>query len=229
MLLMEYIDGIKFTDIESEYDRSKILTLLSIFTSNNCLYDISHGDLHIGNWSIIMPNKLIIYDYGFCFNITCLEYKLIDELISLDEKEIIIPKFLNHYLDKDYNKDLDKKLIRNNYYQLIDKYREIKSPIVKNFILSLIQFCIKYNILLSSTCINGLILFLQTSSYYDTVANCSKNSTYTSYLISILSACNSYNICPKLIEYTNKKIDENKNESSMDSDFSKFEGLKKFM
>ena len=65
MLLMEYIDGIKFDEIDSEYDRSKILNLLSIFTSNSCLYNISHGDLHIGNWSIIMPDKLIIYDWKF--------------------------------------------------------------------------------------------------------------------------------------------------------------------
>ena len=228
MILIKYIDGIKFTKIHSEYERSKILTLLSIFTSNTCLHNLSHGDLHIGNWSI-KDGKLIVYDYGFCFNISSIEYKLLDELISLDEKEMIIPKFFNYYLDKEYNQNVDKELIIKSLDTIIKKYREIDSPILKNFLHSVTEFCIEYDILLSSTCINGLIIFLQTSSYYDSVANCSKNSTYTSYLVNILSTCKTYNICPELIDYTNKKIDDNNNNTNIEKDFSKFEGLKKFM
>ena len=92
-----------------------------------------------------------------------------------------------------------------------------------------IQFFINNDIYLTSACINGVILFLQKSSYYKQIKALSDNSTHTSYLLNMLSICQAYKICPKLIEYTQEKIKKNNFKSTMNDDFKKFTGLLKYM
>ena len=41
--------------------------------------------------------------------------------------------------------------------------------------------------------------------------------------------CQTNDMCPKLVEYTQEKIKQNKFKSNMNKDFSKFNGLLKFM
>ena len=66
VLLMEYIESTSIDKLDNEYSINNILLLLLIFSNNNCLNNISHGDLHKGNWGIL-DDKLVIYDFGFCF------------------------------------------------------------------------------------------------------------------------------------------------------------------
>jgi len=235
LLIMDYIESEEFNiDKISEYNCYKILTLLSIFTNNNCLYNISHGDLHKGNWKVIYNEenneyKIVVFDYGFCFDIDINEYKNIDKLITIDNKSDIIEEFIKYYLDKDYNSNLDKDELRIEYNKLIEEYRYIKSPKLGNFINSILKFCIDNNVLITSTCINGFLMFIQLSSFFDRVHIVSKHATNTSYLLQISTYCKTYNMCPRLIEYTDERIKENDYKCSMSKDFSKFEGLKKFM
>ena len=112
---------------------------------------------------------------------------------------------------------------------LTDKYKNLYQPDIKLLISDLIQFFINNNIYLSSGCINGLILFLQTSSYYKKIKSLSDESDHTSYLLNILNMCEANDMCPKLVKYTQEKIKQNKFKSNMNKDFSKFNGLLKFM
>tara|TARA_B100000902_G_C27289949_1_gene906547 strand:+ start:991 stop:2241 length:1251 start_codon:yes stop_codon:yes gene_type:complete len=217
VLLMEYIESTPIDQVDSEYSINNVLLLLLIFSNNNCLNNISHGDLHKGNWGIL-GNKIVIYDFGFCFNIDTVEYKLIDNLLNADNKCNILHKFVHHYSDK--KKDITI---------LTDKYKNLYQPDIKLLISDLIQFFINNNIYLSSGCINGLILFLQTSSYYKKIKSLSDESDHTSYLLNILNMCEANDMCPKLVKYTQEKIKQNKFKSNMNKDFSKFNGLLKFM
>ena len=83
-------------------------------------------------------------------------------------------------------------------------------PDIKILIDDLIQFFINNDIYLSSACINGLILFLQKSSYFKKIKSLSDDSDHTSYLLNMLSMCQANNMCPELIEYTQEKIKQNK-------------------
>ena len=217
VLLMEYIESTHIDDIENEYSINNVLLLLLIFSSNNCLNSISHGDLHKGNWGI-SGDKIVIYDFGFCFDVDIVEYKLIDKLLNDDNKYDIIEKFVHYYT----NRKLDTTI-------LTDKYKTIHQPDIQELIQDLIKFFIKNDIYLSGGCINGIILFLQTASYYKKIKSLSDDSTLTVYLLNILNMCQANNMCPKLIEYTQEKIKQNKYESNMNKDFSKFNGLLKFM
>ena len=48
---MEYLEGETFDSEElGQYDSYKNLMKLIIFTNNNCLQGLCHGDIHNGNW-----------------------------------------------------------------------------------------------------------------------------------------------------------------------------------
>tara|TARA_A100001015_G_scaffold311782_2_gene415698 strand:+ start:4644 stop:5858 length:1215 start_codon:yes stop_codon:yes gene_type:complete len=74
ILIMDYIEGKQFEETDcSEYTRYKILILLNIFFLDSMFtLDKFHGDLHNGNWKIILKNnehpKIILYDFGYCIN-----------------------------------------------------------------------------------------------------------------------------------------------------------------
>lgn len=228
-IIMEYLDGEEFKpDILGEYLSYKYLILLIIFTNNCCLHNICHGDLHNGNWKV-KDNKLIVYDFGYVFNIDPIEYDLINTLISKDDKTDINTKFFEYYLDKPYNIHLDKEIIMTEIHHVLDEYKKIEPPKLYMYIQILMTFCLKHEIMLSSSCLNGLLLFLQLVETFSKIKVLESQATFESYLTDILNNCKSNNICPKLIEYCEHKLEENNNKSLMSDDFSRFNDFKKYM
>ena len=79
IIIMSYEEGVRFDDANiNEYQKYKIAILLLSFSKNNMhILNFHHGDLHKGNWKIRIDenknNKLIIYDFGFCWSVP--EYK----------------------------------------------------------------------------------------------------------------------------------------------------------
>ena len=70
ILIMEYIEGQKISDIDvSAYEKQKIVLLLNLFLKDNYYFKkYYHSDLHESNWKIVKTNnfyKIIIYDYGY--------------------------------------------------------------------------------------------------------------------------------------------------------------------
>ena len=81
IIIMEYIDGICLDDLDiNEYNKSKIIILLYLFIRNNLLVlNNNHGDLHKYNWKVSNDKlnniyKIIIYDFGYCFRLTKIDY-----------------------------------------------------------------------------------------------------------------------------------------------------------
>ena len=71
ILIMEFIDGKKFEELESSsiLEKQKIVQLLNLFLKDNYFFkDYYHSDLHESNWKVIKYDdfyKIIIYDYGY--------------------------------------------------------------------------------------------------------------------------------------------------------------------
>tara|TARA_B100001059_G_scaffold233398_1_gene273363 strand:+ start:2673 stop:4001 length:1329 start_codon:yes stop_codon:yes gene_type:complete len=111
IIIMEYIDGKCLDDLDiNEYNKSKIIILLYLFIRNNLLIlNNNHGDLHKYNWKVSNDKlnniyKIIIYDFGYCFKLTKLEYDnismLCDLMVSNDENMDNYNKFLKFLYDK---------------------------------------------------------------------------------------------------------------------------------
>ena len=173
-------------------------------------------------------DKLIIYDYAYCFDIDYDEYELINDLISKDDKKEIHSDFFNYYLDKPYNSHLNKDDILKDIHIPLEVYNNGNKNL-QNYINILFNFCLEKKMYITTTCLNGLLIFLQLIKIFDDVKILQNQSTYESYFLDILNHCKSENICPKLIEYCNKKIKNNGNKCLMSDKFENFECLKKYM
>ena len=229
LMIMEYIEGEEFKpEILGEYQSYKYLMLLIIFTNNSCLNGLAHGDVHSGNWKI-KDGSLIIYDFGYCFIMDPEEYDILNEFISKDKKLEINQKFFDYYLSKHYNSHIDKEYINTEIIQIIHEYSKVIPLKLYRYINIVIKFCLKNNITISTTCINGLLLFLQLIEIFNKVEILECQATYESYLLDILNHSKVNNMTPKLVEYIEQKIDENDSQSIMTDNFERFEGLKKFI
>lgn len=221
--IMEYIDSKPFDESITEYNRYKIINLLSVFTNNNCLHGICHGDMHRGNWGYTKDyDTIVVYDYGYCFEIEKREFELIDKIVSIDHKYEIIDHFIDYYNKQPYNKrEIDTT-------ELIERYKQCDNPRLGDFLVDLFNFCIENRILISNTCLNGFTIFLQLIGFFNTVKITSSENNYKRHLSNILSTCRSNKMCQRLIEYTEKRIEDD-NCCEMNRDFSDFECLKKYM
>ena len=76
-------------------------------------------------------------------------------------RETSIPKFFKYYLDKPYNSSLDKEIIMSKIHHVLDEYITVEPPKLYRYIQILMNFCLENNIMISTTCLNGMLLFLQ--------------------------------------------------------------------
>ena len=230
IIIMEYLEGDEYhTKSLGEYDSYKNLIKLVLFANNCCLNGMCHGDLHNGNWKINNDKNLIVYDFGYVFKIDDLEYDLINKLISKDDKTDINKNFFDYYLNKSYNAHIDKEIIMSRIHHITDEYILIQPPKLHSYIQILMNFCLKNDIMISSTCLNGMLLFLQLIETFNSVKLLESEATFESYITDILNNCKVYNSFPKLIKYCEKKLEENGNQGIMSENFDRFKNLKKFM
>ena len=135
ILIMEYIDGESIDNL-TEYEKSKYAMLVTLFINNNKLLNMNHGDLHCGNWKKHSLNKIVIYDFGFCFSIddnklTTMIDDLFNNLTSNIKCDFELRECLNYvikfHIDKDindYKEDIERIFIKTKivgYSELISK------------------------------------------------------------------------------------------------------------
>jgi len=242
--LMEYIEGDTFHHGLSSIKQSKSLTLLAIFLENSCLNNIVHGDLHEGNWSIKNIDddcpKIIIYDFGFCYEISDIEYKNVMPMLLRKDKLNETKKLLEYYLNKEYNKKINKKIILEKYIHdpIFDKFYSCKKNneliSLVDFLPSLLKYVLNNNIQISYTCINSMVLWLQLTSYFGGSRCRGENGhetgiyDYHEYNSNLISICKKNNICKNLVKSKEKEI-MNYDGKFTTIDFSKFDNIKKFI
>ena len=72
-MIMSYEEGVVMDKMDlSEYQRTKIISLLYGFISENQLFhDIMHNDIHKANWKVRKLDgdrySIVIYDFGYCY------------------------------------------------------------------------------------------------------------------------------------------------------------------
>lgn len=223
ILLMDYIEGNIYNENNNnntQYDKYKILTLLSLFVHNSCLNNISHGDLHKGNWRFLNAEnnlyKIIIYDFGFCFNIDKNEYCIIEDLLTHQNKKLVINNFIKYYINLEYNKNIKYDMIKNDinkFYDFLLKDCDYKRIKLEQLINGVLNLCINHNIQLSDNCLNGMLIFLQLSGYFDEVKSLTSECTYEKFTKNLLAQAKTYNICHDLLNFLEKKIEINNTES----------------
>lgn len=219
LLIMSYEEGINFEDLkESEYIRSKIFILFSLFIKNNN-FELSklHLDLHEGNWRVKKYNnfyKIIIYDFGYCcdnFSINifkeldyCIDKKLIYGLFNIcynyvNRINISLVEFsdngYNFYTNKCKETNMD-----NNYKNLI-----ISSRFIIQF-LNCNKFEVNYSI---------FELLINTNIVSKNINKYCTNNLDTNIIYVYISICKTLNIFPNIIDHYDKyyinKINSNFN------------------
>ena len=165
----------------------------------------NHGDLHNYNWKITTDNKIVIYDFGLCWELQgdFLLKNLNDLIDGLHDYnyDIIYCSFYN--IIKYNNKNIDDIVIYN-YFE------EHKKNIIRimDFFHHIIVFSIKHNIILDITLLyiiiswqNVALIFM--NNYCDT-----EEFEHNSVYMEEYSICNYYNIFPEYQKFLKKQINK---------------------
>ena len=225
LILMELIDnksGENMTDLE----KFKCLLLLIVFINNSCLNNLSHGDMHPGNWSLHTNgsySSINIIDFGFCFNINYMDYVTIDKYIG-NPTNIDILKEIIRYLVLDKSTKLIDEI--SLYLHSITKNIETKN--LEKYINSLFITLNKYNIKINTSILNALFLYYQMSSLYKFILNDesrSNNIIENNFTLELYNICEAYNICDEYKSYLNKNIIPEFNFKTENKKLDKFKNL----
>ena len=222
IIMMEYLEGVSLEHFkDNNYRYSKFNLFISIFMQNNLYINkYNHGDLHNYNWKITNDNKIVIYDYGLCWEL---------------QNDFLLNN-LNDLIDglHDYNYDI----IYTSYYNIIKYNSAIDDIIIYNyfeehkknitrimdFFHHIIVFSIKHNIILDITLLyiiiswqNIALIFM--NDYCDT-----NEFEHNSVYMEEYSICNYYKIFPEYQQFLKKQI--NKYDKKINIDYNK---LNKFI
>lgn len=201
IIIMEYLEGECIDNLDiSEYNKSKIIFLLYLFIRNNMLITNNiHGDLHKYNWKVSSDkinnlNKIIIYDFGYCFKNDKIEYPYIKNICNLiqsyDKNNIEKVNKYKHFLEFLFDK---KDIIIN-----IDFNHNITKPdILLNQILTISR---SNNLMIKRYKLLNILLLMCLVDNYFTKYNISNEPKIKvkSNLLNAYSFCDHYNIFEKL-------------------------------
>lgn len=208
-LLMTYEEGEIMDRTElSQYQKTKIIYLIYGFiTSNQAFFDICHNDLHKGNWKIrkLDDNQygLVIYDFGYCYQLRPKDRPIIEVLTNLfessDETVDVRDKFVDvvGFFCNDDSQEFQESVI--DYLP-----KQIKCN--PDFLFDLtIKVCQNTNHIVDSSTIQILIISIQVFKYLvDAHINNSrgyKKDGYRAYRERYLDLLSYYKTCDSFPEY----------------------------
>lgn len=224
ILIMSYENSERIdNNMISVYRKYKLLNILYLFVRNNeIILNYNHGDLHKGNWGI-RDEKIVIYDFGFCYSANKEEYKIVNLIPETFDSENIVDinKLHNNLqiivenllVEKDINlKNKITELIKTNFKNTntfcAGKLRGTGSP--EHMIQLVTDFCRKNKCIMKSKLLNYFILFIQCHTYYDIAdvvdTNRDSQSLFKKRYVDIITLCNTYNIFPEYSKYLVNKL-----------------------
>ena len=194
---MDYIEGKSIETIDININHFKYNMIISIFMYNNLfINNFNHGDLHHYNWKITDNGKIIIYDFGLCWELNN-EY-IIDVINTLNEgfysknDDLIYESFKNYIK---CSSNIDEKYIKEYYYSTPNKITRFK-----DFSLHLIFFCLKYNQLLDIKILYNIISYQNITLIFMKKWDENEDYDYHGIYKEEYNICDYYNILP---EYKN--------------------------
>ena len=222
---MSYEEGETFDDSTmSEYKKGKVILLLKCLVRDMEGYQrFLHGDIHKGNWKVRVSDgkdpSVVIYDFGFCWEISenlekalPLLYIYTAKLINVD---IIVTDELSPRIGNLDKKDSENEILHEILYYLFQEKHSIKfisedlqnaTPItdVDSLMKYIFMYGRKNDILLESYLFQSLIIINQMNKYI--ISGGSKNDT-----LDIISYCQTHDIFP---EYCNFLVKASERSSS---------------
>ena len=217
--MMEYLEGKSIENQkDNNYRYSKFNLFIYIFMQNNLYINkYNHGDLHNYNWKITDDNKIVIYDFGLCWELN--NNDIIDTLQILNDgfynknDELVYKSFKNYIKSSsDINEDYIKKYYNSISYK-IERF--------KDFSLHLIYFCLKHNHLLDIKILYNIISYQNITIIFMKKWD-NEDNDYHGVYKEEYNICDYYNILPDYKKYLLKQINIFKSINKDLSHFSKF-------
>lgn len=224
IIISEFIDGVEMDSL-SLYKKQKVgLNFYCFILSSIMFNDFVHGDLHKKNWKVKIEDKkykLIIYDFGICFqtgHLNCNKetWEAFEEF-KIDE---IIDNF--KYMIKESNnlsdKDIEELQIRD---KINDIHEEAFSAIkIVYIVLELLE---KKNLLLSRIFFNILVTMILLQKLFIEVefvvvpsqTQDEKQKKNIDRLSDIMAYCKSTNTYDEVYNYLENKLNRLKEEDKM--------------
>jgi len=206
IIMMEYLEGITIERYKNNnYRYSKFNLLIYIFMQNNLyMNNYNHGDLHNYNWKITTDNKIVIYDFGLCW----------------DLRNTNLLNDLNNFIDGIHDYDYD--MIYNSFYNIIKynsniddiiiwKYfKENKKHIIKimDFFHHIIVFSINNNIKLDITLLHIIISWQNICLIFMNNYSDSEGFEHHSLYMEEYNICDYYKIFPDYQTFLKKQINK---------------------
>ncbi len=197
IIIMEYCEGKNILELNS-YSRNKYIILSLLFCNNNkYIENFNHGDMHLGNYKKYDENKLVVYDFGICFQVKdtkivevlelfylhLIESKLKKKYSYLECMNFILEYNINHNILKKYEKDVNEMFLTKKFKSM-EEFTDI-----------FFKFIFKNKIIINIEFLNLLV-----SSWYTVELNDTSDIEKISY-------CQVYNIFPEYKEYLKDKIE----------------------
>ena len=233
IIIMSYEPGITFEELkEDTYKKYKLANIYHLFIRNNeTILNYNHGDLHPGNWKIggDKNDQIIIYDYGYCFEVPREDLYVVDlitDTFESEQEEDIkknkdkLCKILRGII-KNKDKKLEKSVERYIDENIIDN-QSMKSP--TNILNLSIKFCGMNQYKINPLLIQFFVILIQSRKLYNMFnLAAEEDKKIPSYIvfreryIDILTICNTYDIFTEYREKLEKRL--NKKQIKIDSIF----------
>jgi predicted unusual protein kinase regulating ubiquinone biosynthesis (AarF/ABC1/UbiB family) len=215
IIIMDYIPGKSIETIEyNSIDYFKYNLNIFVFSNNNLyINDFNHGDLHNYNWKITEDNKIVIYDFGLCWELK--DNKIMNTINILNEgfhnknNELIYQAFKNYIKCRT---DIDDKYIKEYF---ISCPTEIYS--FKDFSYYLIIFCLKYNHLLDIKILYNIISYQHMLLIFMKKWKDDNNYDYNGIYKEEYNICDYYNILPEYKNHLKNRLKNFKSKVNYDN------------
>lgn len=181
IIIMSYEEGESFDKLDiDQYEKYKVSLLLASFVKNNQhILNLSHGDLHKGNWKVMDDEgeyKLVIYDFGFCWSVPNHKKRAINQITKLFEESDEDPGTINIEDMLDvlmylliYNKS-DHLIIRERIrLYLKENISDIRLWVLnptRLFKLT-VKLCLYENLLIDPMLIQSIIILIQCQKIFE--------------------------------------------------------------
>ena len=198
IIIMDYIEGKSIETIKINIQHYRYNMIISIFMYNNLFINkFNHGDLHNYNWKITKDNKIIIYDFGLCWESNNDLTDPLDRLLlgfHNDDKDLIYGAFLLYF------KNVEEIYIKEYFYSITEKIDKFYI-----FAKHILLCSFKYNVLLDINILYTIITYQNSMLIY--MKNFKEsifdfNGVYKEQY----SICDYYNILPEYKKYLLKQI-----------------------
>lgn len=222
MLIMSYIESKKVENTDIKNVNLKITNLFYLFVRNNeIINNFNHGDLHKGNWGYL-DDKLVIYDFGFCYSANEEQYNIVkmipttfegENMNRLEDNQMNITTIALGLIKGEKDDELKEKVSKliketfvNCYIVNVSSSDSTGSP--EKLLQLIMKLCIENKRVIESKLLNFFILFTQCRKMYkygDIIKDKrTSNVLLNKIYVDIIILCDTYNIFD---EYKHHLID----------------------